>query len=101
MKITVGENSYVTLEDAENYIRDCVPLKNEQRTIWDMLNDNKKEKALLKAAAAIEKINFIGIKNHSEQSLSFPRCYKNGYHFPIEWYVLTKKYGRRYLRLWN
>lgn len=68
--ITLYENSFITLEDAEEYfsmrLNSCV---------WDNSGDNTKEKALITASKKINQLNFIGDKKTYTQAMEFPRVF--------------------------
>ena len=87
--LTVGLDSYVTVEEADAYVSSHFMSADGQRTAWENLSEADKEVALRNALQAMERIALQGRKKDSEQSLSFPRCYKNGYYYPLEWYEVT------------
>jgi hypothetical protein len=70
--LTEGDNTYVSLEDAEEYM---VNKLNSQ--VWDAASPNDKAKALIQATKSIDKLQFMGIKFDCAQKLQFPRVYIN------------------------
>lgn len=70
MSIIVGTNSYVSLDEAEQYFSGRL-FTDE----WDKADLITKEKALLMACRRIERLQFKGIKADPEsQILQFPRA---------------------------
>jgi len=68
MAITVGEDSYITLVEAQSY------LDNEFDTdSWDNATESDKEKALKQATKKIDSQFLLYSKYDSEQTLEFPR----------------------------
>jgi len=84
--LTVGTESYVEVADADTYITDHYLSTDAQRIAWEAMAEGDKEIALKNAVLALENIVVKGRKKDSEQSLSFPRCYKNANYFPFAWY---------------
>ena len=68
MAIIVGENSYVTIEEANTILEDYFDTES-----WDNANDNVKEKALKNATRNIDTLSLRGHKYSSSQKLKFPR----------------------------
>lgn len=66
---TIDTNSYVTLKEANDYIRS----KYGHTNTWDTLKANGKRRVLIEAAREIDNFNFIGEKYYSSQALEFPR----------------------------
>lgn len=70
MAIQVGTNSYVTLDEAEQYFSERLYTDE-----WDNADAATKEKALLMACKRIERLQFRGMKADPEnQTLQFPRA---------------------------
>lgn len=70
MAIQVGINSYVTLDEAEQYFSGRLYTDE-----WEQADQTTKEKALLMACRRIERLQFKGIKADPEnQILQFPRA---------------------------
>jgi hypothetical protein len=66
--ITVGENSYIDIEEANEYFAGRLHAER-----WGETSDADKEKALRQATKAIDRMPLIGRKAVSEQALAFPR----------------------------
>lgn len=74
--LRVGIDSYVSLEDAEEYILNHV----EDKEKWNTLTDMQKEVFLIKATQNIGKLTYGGKKVNAEQRLEFPRKYSGHYY---------------------
>jgi len=72
MAVQVGVNSYVTLDEAEQYFSERLYTDE-----WDNADAITKEKALITACRRIERLTFKGLKVDETQILSFPRMYPN------------------------
>jgi len=59
---------YITVEDADAYF--ATRLNSE---IWDLAEDTEKNKALITAGRAIDRLNFTGSRTDSTQEHQFPR----------------------------
>ena len=69
MTITVGTNSYVTLDTADAHFAARLHADN-----WDAASDDTKEKALLMAALLLDRhIVWLGAKADPTQALEWPR----------------------------
>ena len=68
MLITVGVNSYVTLEEAENIIKTIY-----DNAEWQSLTDEQKKVSLVNATNKINLLAVKGEKLDSSQKLIFPR----------------------------
>lgn len=64
-----SSNSYVTLEEANDYIRN----KRGHNNVWDTLSEEGKKRVLIEATREIDIFNFTGEKYYEMQALSFPR----------------------------
>ena len=62
-------NSYVTLKEANKYIRN----KYGHASTWDTLSVEGKKRLLIEATEDIDKNNFINEKYYDSQRLAFPR----------------------------
>lgn len=66
--IEVGENSYITLEEANDYIAGAVDGES-----WELLKPTQQRRCLLTAASNIDQLLFVGRKKEPYQSMQFPR----------------------------
>ena len=66
--ITVGENSYIDIDGANEYFAGRLHAES-----WGQADDSTKEKALKQATRAIDRQPLRGRKSDREQTLAFPR----------------------------
>ena len=78
MEIVVGQNSYMTVEEADELIQ-YLPFNNSCRKIFESLNDDEKTSVIISSAFMYDtdSMEYIGVKKDKEQSLQFPRIYKD------------------------
>ena len=78
MELVVGENTYITLEEANELIQ-YLPFNNSCRKIFESLNDDEKTSVIISSTFMYDtdSMEYIGIKKNKEQSLQFPRIYKD------------------------
>ena len=84
--IEVNVDTYATVAEADEYAGKYYISGDEKRTAWEALSEGDKEAVLRNAAEAIDSIVYPGRKKSIDQPMEFPRCYKNGYYFPLSWY---------------
>lgn len=84
MSLRIGEDSYCSLEYAEQYIAEHYTSSDAYRTRWSTLSNEDKEALLRSSCTAIDKgLTFIGMKRTYSQKLQFPRInYNNFYAMP-------------------
>lgn len=70
MALTVGTNTYISRDDADDYF--ALRLAADA---WHQAPDTEKEAALASATRAIDRLNLIGSKYADSQDLQFPRKY--------------------------
>lgn len=68
MTITLYENTFITLNDANTYFNN-----RPNSELWSNLSDTEKEQALIFATMKINNFNFVGNKLSASQPLEFPR----------------------------
>lgn len=68
MTLTLYDNSFVTVDFADNYL-----LNRPNAELWESLSDLQKEQALIFASVKVNNFNFIGNKKSASQKLEFPR----------------------------
>lgn len=66
--ITVGENSYIDIEEADEYFSGRLHAES-----WGQADDETKENALLQATKTIDRQPLRGRKTETGQALAFPR----------------------------
>lgn len=84
--IEVNVDSYVTVQEADEYVGKYYMSTDDKSVAWIAMDEGQKEVALRNGAMAIDSVVYPGRKKDSEQVMEFPRCYKNGYYFPLSWY---------------
>lgn len=75
--LEVGKNTYVTVEEATEYIQENYAPKNILRAHWDVCPDTYKEQYLRKSMIEIEALPFVGRKTIWSGPLQFPRTLMN------------------------
>ena len=68
MSITVGKNSYIDIEGANEYFENRLHAES-----WGQADDSTKEKALRQATRSIDRMPLRGRKTDLHQPLAFPR----------------------------
>lgn len=68
MSITVGENSYIDIDGADEYFAGCLHAES-----WSGADSETKEKALRQATRSIDRMPLMGRKTDLHQPLAFPR----------------------------
>lgn len=68
MTIELYKNSFITLEDAQNYFDDRFDSDS-----WFALEDKEKEKLLITASKKISTYDFVGSHLQEDQPMAFPR----------------------------
>ena len=68
MSITVGENSYIDIEEADEYFTGRLHAES-----WGETDNSTKEAALKQATRAIDRQPIRGRKSNKDQTLAFPR----------------------------
>lgn len=73
-------NSYVTLEQANNYIEYNYPTVSNEYKSWfnDSLSDNDKVAMLIQSANSLNNLRYTGTKIRVGQPLAFPRVKRYG-----------------------
>lgn len=70
MSLELYKNSFVTLEEANDYFEDRFESES-----WSLLEDTDKEKLLITASQKINAFDYVGVKENASQLLEFPRNY--------------------------
>lgn len=76
--ITVGEDSYVTVAEATEYIRAHYPSTDARVTAWGNLEESEQEIFLRRACAALSQLSYRGVTFEAFQPLPFPRYFYPG-----------------------
>lgn len=75
--LVINENSYVTVEEADNYITSHFLSDDEYRVKWISLSVEDKETCLIRSTQALDNLKYIGRKKGA-QKLQFPRIMNIG-----------------------
>lgn len=73
MSLLVGTDSYITIEEAEQYMEQFYTATDALRVSWSVLSDADKEVYLRKAFRCIEGLPLRGCKRLLTQTTMFPR----------------------------
>lgn len=71
--LTVGNDSYVSLEDANNIIAAAFISTDSALQNWNNLSDNDKEVLLRQSCRSIDNLKYSGRRQNTNQVLEFPR----------------------------
>ena len=79
MMLTVGVNSYMSLEEADAIIENELLDSDEEYTIWNSLGNDNKEKLIVKGTRLVDTLPWRGIKYNLSivGSLQWPRIINN------------------------
>jgi hypothetical protein len=75
MSLTVGTDTYATLEEATTYIGKHYPSAAAKRVAWEALDEADQEIYMRLATEKIDRCQFQGIKAQTSQALEFPRFF--------------------------
>lgn len=73
MALVIGENSYITVEEATTIINSYMLPSDPLRVAWTAASNSDKEILLLQSCLQLERLPYTGRKKDKTQSLSFPR----------------------------
>ena len=99
MALIVGTDTYISLDDAQEYLSENYISTDEKLIAWNALSDMDKEILLRKALKTIEAQPYAGFKACSTQTLEFPRAiytmipydvYEPSGIWPDNWYVQSE-----------
>lgn len=76
--LLVGENSFISLDEANEYISTHFVSDDEYRTKWEGLSDEDKEVWLIRSTQALNNLKYMGRKK-GVQKLEFPRIINLGF----------------------
>lgn len=72
--LTVSENTYINIAEADELIATHLDKYNGLRLFWEILDDEEKEQYLTRSIEEMETLIYPGRKSRPMQSLSFPRA---------------------------
>lgn len=75
--LTVGVDSYVSLEDADSYVKSMYTDDSDLYISWFGLSDTSKEAWLRRSTKALDNLKYQGEKLNYSQRLQFPRTNRN------------------------
>ena len=96
MSLTIGTDTYISLDDAQEYLSENYISTDEKLIAWNALSSNDKEVLLRKALRVVESQPYTGFKKYTSQTLEFPRAiytsipqdiYEPSPIWPDNWYV--------------
>ena len=73
MSIIIGANSYITVQEADDYITEHYFDTDEVTEKWFLLDEEEKEIVLKRASRSMNLWPFTGVKSSYNQTLAFPR----------------------------
>lgn len=79
MRLIVGTNTYVTINEADKIVEDYFVSDDELRIAYDNLDDENKSVILYKSCIDMQRIMYRGHKKDSAQELAFPRVTRAGH----------------------
>ena len=79
MSIVVGQNSYMTVADADLIVSSRFMSISKERKLWDSLSEDDKNILIVSTTEKYDNNNMMykGIKKDIEQALQFPRIINN------------------------
>jgi hypothetical protein len=72
-KLKIGENSYITLENADAYIDAMYHKYSPLRVVWSVLDAEEKDRYMFESMRELETMPVIGTRTVIGQKLQFPR----------------------------
>ena len=73
MKLVVGENSYMTVDEANEIVEDNFFEDDTEYVTWKGLSENDKTKVIYNGTKLIETLPFIGVQYPGYQNMKWPR----------------------------
>ena len=74
MALTVDTDTYITRDDAFEYISDNYPSTDPKRTAWENITQEDQDTYLRRAAKVLDRQPYVGFKAVSTQTMEFPRA---------------------------
>lgn len=78
MALVVGEDTFISVEDADVYVAETYTDTNAYRTNWEQLSVENKEALLRRSTRALNKLKYQGRVKYKTQKLAFPREIRYG-----------------------
>lgn len=73
MSLSVGTDSYVTVNEADELVASYFLSSDATRTAWSEASDSDKEVALRRSCSSINNLKFLGRRKTTHQTMEFPR----------------------------
>lgn len=73
MALVVGDNSYITVAEADAYVQENYLSSSTEYQQWQALSEEDKEVLLRRGASLIDGLPLRGIKASKDQKMAFPR----------------------------
>lgn len=79
MELTVGVNSYMSIDEAKSLIENELLESDEEYNFWNTLSDDSKIKLIIRGTRLIDMLPFKGVKYNLNdvESLQWPRIINN------------------------
>ena len=77
MSIKIGINSYMSLDEANEIIKEELLSNDSDVIAWKALSDTDKEKLVIIGTRLVDKLPFLGIKYNDKVVLQWPRVMNN------------------------
>jgi len=100
MELIVGENTYMTLAEAETLMIDEFTSDSPELAEWKLLSESDKKIAIRRGTSIVDKLIFLGRKVNPDSDLNFPRyIHGNEYEAPkaIKIAILTQSLRDLYM----
>ena len=78
MSLIVGNDSFVSVEDADKYVNETYTDTNAYRKKWSALTTENKEILLRRSTKALNRLKYVGRTKRHNQKLAFPRVMNYG-----------------------
>lgn len=79
MELIVGQNTYVTIKEANELVKAYFVEDSETRSRYEDLDNSEKAVYLYRSCLDMQKLPYRGFKKEQGQRLAFPRINKFGY----------------------
>lgn len=79
MEFIVGQNTYMSVEEADSIVSDVYFEDEEEYKLWDTFDELGKQRMILKGTKLIDRLPFLGIQYPGYQSMKWPRLIQYRY----------------------
>lgn len=77
MELVVNKNTYFTVEEADALVSSHLLSMSDEAKFWNSLSENDKTVLIITGTEIFEKLHFIGKKKDIDQTMQFPRLYRD------------------------